>query len=146
MAGTSAAQKQTSSKRLQIEPAKVVSMPSLATMRAGLPYADFEAMAVEMPFTLAQWAEILHLSERTLHRMKAEEKPFAPVQTEKIFSLRRIHELGLQVFGTNAAFSEWLKTPILALELQAPVAVLDLHFGVEKVHNILGRIAYGIYS
>jgi putative toxin-antitoxin system antitoxin component (TIGR02293 family) len=40
----------------------------------------------------------------------------------------------------------WLRTPNRALAGEVPIDQLDTDLGVKEVENILGRIAYGVYS
>jgi putative toxin-antitoxin system antitoxin component (TIGR02293 family) len=50
------------------------------------------------------------------------------------------------MIGNAGKASEWLRTPNRALGGLAPIDQLDTDLGVREVENILGRIAYGVYS
>ena len=57
--------------------------------------------------------------------------------------LVRLHATRRGVADKTAA---WLRTPNRALGGEVPIDQLDTDLGVKEVENILGRIAYGVYS
>jgi putative toxin-antitoxin system antitoxin component (TIGR02293 family) len=48
--------------------------------------------------------------------------------------------------GDKDKATSWLKTPNRALRGGRPVDQLDTDPGVREVEDVLGRIAYGVYS
>jgi len=71
---------------------------------AALGFNLFERFASSTPFDLAHWAVLLHLSERTLHRYKKENKSFEFLHTERIFEIALIMKKGQEVFGKKSLF------------------------------------------
>ena len=54
--------------------------------------------------------------------------------------------LAAEDFGNADKAAQWLRTPNRALGGALPIDHLDTDLGTREVENILGRIAYGVYS
>ena len=54
-------------------------------------------------------------------------------------------QAGEDVGGQEKAIA-WLGTPNRALGGECPLDQLDSHIGARMVEDVLGRIAYGVYS
>ena len=52
-------------------------------------YSEFKKIADKTPFTQAEWASILHVSERTLQRYAKANGSFAPINAERALKLKR---------------------------------------------------------
>jgi putative toxin-antitoxin system antitoxin component (TIGR02293 family) len=50
------------------------------------------------------------------------------------------------MIGNAEKAAQWLRTPNRALGGEVPIDQLDTDLGSKEVENILGRIAYGVYS
>lgn len=99
-----------------------------------------------MPFSLAEWAAYLHLSERTIQRHQKEKKSFQPIQSERIAELVLLYKYGVDVFGDKENFNKWLETKSMALSGQSPKELLDTKFGIGMVKDELGRIEHGVLA
>lgn len=99
--------------------------------RAGLDYDDL--------------ADVLPATRATLLAKKGKEK-FSPVVSEAIVSLADIYTYGYRVFGDEQLFNDWIREPLPALGGATPFSLLDNQFGREEVRDLIGRIAYGVYS
>jgi putative toxin-antitoxin system antitoxin component (TIGR02293 family) len=96
--------------------------------------------------TLQEWAEYLHLSERTIQRYKKENKSFNPIHTDRIVVIELLYKKGVQVFGIEENFYTWMDTKIIALGGVKPKDLLDTSFGITMVYDELGRIEHGIFA
>lgn len=114
--------------------------------REGITYAEFELIADNSAFTLDQWRQFLHVSERTLQRYKKDNKNFEPLRTEKILELLLLQKYSRHVFENQAYFKAWLNTNCLALGNIPPISLLDSSFGIQIVKDELGRIEHGIFA
>jgi putative toxin-antitoxin system antitoxin component (TIGR02293 family) len=115
-------------------------------VRNGISYKDFTKMADDIPFSLAEWANYLQLSERTIQRNQKENKPFQPIQSEKIVELSMLYKYGVEVFGDKDNFNTWLNTKSNALGGRSPKDLLDTNFGISMVRDELGRIEHGVLA
>jgi hypothetical protein len=75
---------------------------------ADFPYRKFEKVAVLVPFTQREWANILHLSERTLQRYSKDNSSFEGIYVDRILHIEQLINLGLETFVDAAAFYRWL--------------------------------------
>jgi len=115
-------------------------------IRAGIPFSLFDLIKVSTPFTESDWANILDLSSKSLHRYKAENGfNFKPTHTEKILEMAELTKVGLGVFGTMDAFKLWLNTPNYALGGMKPMELLLDSFGKNLVLDELIRVEHGIF-
>jgi putative toxin-antitoxin system antitoxin component (TIGR02293 family) len=53
---------------------------------------------------------------------------------------------GVEVFEDQGKFNRWLRRPLPLLQQQSPLQLLDTVTGFRVVDQLLGRIAYGVYS
>ena len=117
----------------------------LQLARKGITKKALLALAKKISLTLEEIATVLHISERTLQRYT----PTTLVKTEyadKAIELARLYERGIEVLGSEKAFSGWIKTPNLALGGEIPFNLLDTRIGFKMILDILGRIEHGVFS
>jgi putative toxin-antitoxin system antitoxin component (TIGR02293 family) len=115
-------------------------------VRTGISFNEFEKIVGNAPFSLAEWANYLQLSERTIQRNQKEKKSFQPIQSERIIELIMLYEYGVDVFGDKDNFNVWLKSKSVALGGRTPKELLDTKFGVGMVKDELGRIEHGVLA
>lgn len=116
----------------------------ILTIRSGIPYSFFSLIQRISPFNDEDWADYLNISTKSLHRYKERERPFKPIQTEKIIEMAEVTNMGLDVFGSMEKFKLWLETPNYALGNLKPIDLLKDSYGKELVISELTRINYGI--
>ncbi|GBL35574.1 hypothetical protein EMGBS15_11690 [Filimonas sp.] len=68
--------------------------------------SDFKKIADKAPFTIGEWADILHISERTLHRY-AKTILRSTDAIERILHIEKLIRLGNTMFGKEG-FKNWL--------------------------------------
>ncbi len=115
-------------------------------IREGISFDFFQLIKERTPFNEEDWASFLGISTKSLQRGKARESfIFKPMQSEKIFELAEVTQLGTEVFDDEATFYTWLKTPSFALGNNQPIELLKDSYGKEMVINELHKIDYGIF-
>ncbi len=109
-------------------------------------YNDFKKIADKIPFTLSEWAMILHVSERTLQRYAKNNSSFAPINAERIALLETIIREAKITFGKTDNFYNWIKRNPYMLEGNLSINSLATFDGIQNVLTQLGRIQHGIFA
>jgi putative toxin-antitoxin system antitoxin component (TIGR02293 family) len=60
--------------------------------------------------------------------------------------MARVFASAVELIGDEEKAIQWLGTPNRALGGERPLDQLDTDMGARMVEDILGRIAYGVYS
>lgn len=116
-------------------------------IREGVSLELFNLIKEVAPFNDEDWASFLGISTKSLQRNKTKDDfVFKPIQSEKIFELAEVTNLGLEVFDSQAAFYSWLNTPSYALGNLMPLELLKDSYGKEMVVNELYKIDHGIFA
>ena len=90
-------------------------------------------------------AKALSVTRATLINKKKEQK-FNTAVSEKIVSLADLYSYGFEIFGDKDLFNKWMRNPNRAIGGQVPYDLIDNQYGREEIKNLIGRIAYGVYS
>lgn len=106
---------------------------------------NFQALSQKLLFTQLEWADILHISDRTLQRYLKEGKPFEGLFSEHLYQLDNMAALGLTVFSNAKSLEEWLRTPKTILGKTIDFSTLQSFWGVKLISNELGRIEHSVY-
>ncbi|CAN5634821.1 hypothetical protein BH11BAC5_BH11BAC5_50380 [soil metagenome] len=109
-------------------------------------YSEFKKIADKAPFTQAEWASILHVSERTLQRYAKNNGSFAPINAERAMQIAQVINEGKKTFGKTELFYNWLKRKPLMLEGTLSFDSLATAYGIQLVLTQLGRIQHGILA
>jgi len=117
-----------------------------ASQLKDLTYEEFKKIAVKTPFTLAEWASILHVSERTLQRYAKNNSTFSPINAERFFQISQVISRGKKVFGKINLFYEWLHSKPPMLEGELSFDSLKTYDGLQKILTQLGRLEHGILA
>ena len=126
---------------------KNISLDELIQLsRDGLDYQTFEEITGRLPFSLQEWANFLGVSERTLIRVRKENKSLGTNATDKVIRITQLYQKGVEVFRDEEKFADWLNTRIMVVGGVKPKSLLDTSFGLELVDNTLGQIEYGIFA
>lgn len=118
----------------------------VAAARQGITFKSFERLLQTKLFTTSLWAQVLHVSERTLLRYQKAGHTFDAVQSERILQVVLLYSYGVDVFGQEAEFQHWLASENLALGGRTPQNLLDSSFGIELLRDELGRIEHGVLA
>lgn len=109
-------------------------------------YSEFKKIADKAPFTQAEWASLLHISERTLQRYAKNNGSFAPINAERAMQIAQVINEGKKTFGKTELFYNWLKRKPLMLEGPLSFESLTTAYGIQLVLTQLGRIQHGILA
>jgi putative toxin-antitoxin system antitoxin component (TIGR02293 family) len=118
----------------------------IQTVREGIPYYAFQNYAEKSPFNLSEWSAFLGLSERSLNRYKKDKKSFDKVHSDRIIEIILLLRKGVEVFGDEKKFANWMDSYIVALGGVKPKDLLDSSFGIRLLDDELTRIEYGIFA
>src|SRR5688500_14741417 len=118
------------------------NMPSVKDFN----YKEFKKIADKVPFTQREWADILHISERTLQRYAKENGNFNFSVSDRILQIDKVMKRGTEVFGNLDKFINWLRDNPSMLEGRLSVLSLASFEGINKVLTQLGRIEHGILA
>ncbi|MDI9309104.1 MAG: DUF2384 domain-containing protein [Limnohabitans sp.] len=116
-------------------------------IREGVSFELFSLIKEVSPFNDEDWASFLGISTKSLQRSKTKDDfVFKPIQSEKIFELAEVTNLGEEVFDSQSAFYAWLNSPSFALGNLKPIELLKDSYGKEMVVNELHKIDFGIFA
>jgi putative toxin-antitoxin system antitoxin component (TIGR02293 family) len=109
-------------------------------------YKEFKKISDNVPFTLQEWSELLHISERTLHRYAKANSSFPFSVTDRILQIDKVIKRGVEVFGSLDKFIRWLRINPPALEGRISIHSLKSFEGINLVLTQIGRIEHGILA
>lgn len=90
-------------------------------------------------------AKVLSVTRATLINKKGKEK-FSNTLSERILALADLYSFGYKMFEDKERFNKWVFVSNQALGGDAPFDYLHNQYGREEIHQLIGRIAYGVYS
>jgi putative toxin-antitoxin system antitoxin component (TIGR02293 family) len=121
--------------------------PALAQMvREGLPAESLLRLAERLDLRQAEISARIGIPQRTLTRRLARHGRLTAAESDRTVRLAQVFANAAETLGSEGKAAEWLKTPNRALGGERPLDLLDTHPGVREVEDVLGRIAYGVYS
>ena len=109
-------------------------------------YSEFKKIAYKTPFTQAEWASMLHVSERTLQRYAKDNSSFAPINAERALQIENVLKEGKITFGKVENFYNWIKRNPYMLGGHLSFESLTSANGIERVLTQLHRIQYGLFA
>lgn len=120
-------------------------IPLVHKLREGFNLLEFQRLQDLLRIPEEELSRYLGISSATLHRRKKQGQLETP-ESERIVRFARLFGLGVEVFGSQDATREWLKTPNPGTAGESPLSYADTEFGAREVENLLGRIDYGVFS
>jgi len=115
-------------------------------IRKGLPARSVSALAEKLHLGNSVLSRKLGIPQRTLTRRLSQASPLTPAESDRTVRMARVYASAVQMIGDREKAIEWLNTPNRALGGQRPLDQLDTDMGARMVEDVLGRIAYGVYS
>lgn len=109
-------------------------------------FDEFKKIAANAPFSQAEWAALLHVSERTLQRYAKNNGSFAPINAERAVQIDKVLKEGKNTFGDVEKFYKWIKREPYMLEGNLSFNSLTTYDGIQKVLTQLGRIQQGLFA
>jgi putative toxin-antitoxin system antitoxin component (TIGR02293 family) len=115
-------------------------------VRKGLPAGSVSALAEKLELGNAVLSRKLGIPQRTLTRRMSQGSRLTAAESDRTVRLARVYAHAVEMIGDKKKAVEWLRTPNRALGGERPLDQLDTDLGARTVEDILGRIAYGVYS
>ncbi|MBV6645115.1 MAG: DUF2384 domain-containing protein [Cyclobacteriaceae bacterium] len=113
--------------------------------REGITKSDFLAVVAMTGLSLADFSSLLPVSKRTIEKVKDKEL-LSPQVSDRVLQIASLYHNGEYVLGSQEAFKQWISSPLIALGSKKPFDFLDSEVGISMISDILGRVAYGVYS
>lgn len=115
-------------------------------VRAGLPAQSLFLLAARLDLRQAEISEKIGIPKRTLTRRLQRHARLTAAESDRTVRLAQVYTAAIDALGSEEKASQWLKTPNRVLRGGRPLDQLDTDPGVREVEDVLGRIAYGVYS
>lgn len=115
-------------------------------VRKGLPASAVTALAQKLHMGSGLLSRKLGIPQRTLTRRLTQASPLTPAESDRTVRIARVYANAVEMIGDEEKAIEWLRTPNRALGGERPLDQLDTDMGARSVEDVLGRIAYGVYS
>jgi putative toxin-antitoxin system antitoxin component (TIGR02293 family) len=127
---------------------KIIKKPDdLAQLvREGLPATSLSFLAQKLDLGSTTLSRKLGIPPRTLTRRLSKGSRLTAAESDRTVRLARVFADAVEMIGDENKAAEWLQTPNRALGGERPLDQLDTDVGARTVEDILGRIAYGVYS
>lgn len=115
-------------------------------IRKGLPAGSVTALAEKLHLGSGVVSRKLGIPQRTLTRRLSQTSQLTPAESDRTARMARVYANAVEMIGDEEKAIEWLRTPNRALGGETPLDQLETDMGARMVEDILGRIAYGVYS
>jgi putative toxin-antitoxin system antitoxin component (TIGR02293 family) len=115
-------------------------------VREGLPVVAVTALAEKLQIGNSALSRKLGIPQRTLTRRLSQRSLLTPAESDRTVRMARVLARAIETIGDPEKAIEWLRTPNRALGGERPLDHLDTDVGAQMVDDVLGRIAYGVYS
>ena len=115
-------------------------------VRKGLPAGSVAALAEKLAVGSTLLSRKLGIPQRTLTRRLSQRSRLTAAESDRTVRFARVYAHAVNMIGDEEKAVEWLRTPNRALGGERPLDQLDTDPGARTVEDILGRIAYGVYS
>ncbi len=115
-------------------------------VRKGLPAGSVTALAEKLEMGNSALSRKLGIPLRTLSRRISHRSRLSAAESDRTVRFARVYANALEMIGDDRKAAEWFRTPNRALGGARPIDQLDTDLGAREVEDILGRIAYGVYS
>ncbi|MBZ5627475.1 MAG: DUF2384 domain-containing protein [Acidobacteriia bacterium] len=115
-------------------------------VRKGLPANSLTALAERLHVGNIVLSRKLGIPQRTLTRRLSQHSRLTAAESDRTVRLARVYANAIEMIGNEEKAVEWLRTANRALGGERPLDQLDTDLGARAVEDVLGRIAYGVYS
>lgn len=123
----------------------LTSFEKMQIIRRGISKRYLESLKKVTALDYASLADALLVTRATLINKKGDEK-FNDQVSERIFSIADLYAYGYEVFEDKDRFNQWMFSHNQALGGEVPFSLINNQYGREEIKNLIGRIAYGVYS
>jgi len=115
-------------------------------VRRGLPASSVSALAERLAVGRTVLSGKLGIPQRTLTRRLNHRSRLTAAESDRTVRFARVYAHAVEMIGEEQKAVEWLRTPNRALGGERPMDQLDTDLGSRAVEDVLGRIAYGVFS
>jgi len=115
-------------------------------VREGLPATSVTTLAKKLAVGNTELLQKLGIAQRTMTRRLSQHGRLTATESDRAARLARVYANAVEMIGDEVRAIQWLVTPNRALDGQRPLDQLDTDVGAREVEDVLGRIAYGVYS
>ena len=115
-------------------------------VREGLPAEALFLLAKRLDLRQSEISSKIGIAQRTLTRRMARHAKLTAAESDRTVRLAQVYATAVDTLGSEDKAAQWLKTPNRVLRGTRPIDQLDTDPGVREVEDVLGRIAYGVYS
>jgi putative toxin-antitoxin system antitoxin component (TIGR02293 family) len=115
-------------------------------VRKGLPAKSVIALAEKLALRNSVLTRKLGIPQRTMTRRLGHGSRLSAAESDRAMRLARVYAAAVEMIGDEDKAVQWLRTPNRALGGESPIDLLDTDIGARAVEDVLGRIAYGVYS
>jgi len=115
-------------------------------VRRGLPANSVKELAERLDLGTTILSQKLGIPQRTLTRRLSQRSRLTAAESDRTVRLARVFASAVEMIGEAEKAAAWLQVPNRALRGKRPLDQLDTDVGAREVDDILGRIAYGVYS
>lgn len=117
----------------------------IGSLKDGLPMAELELLRASLDLPMDRLAPLLGISKATLHRRKAAGR-LDSAESDRVLRFARLLGKAIEVLETEENARAWLASPQHGLGGAVPLEYAGTEVGAREVEDLLGRIAYGVYS
>jgi putative toxin-antitoxin system antitoxin component (TIGR02293 family) len=115
-------------------------------IRRGLPAGSVTSLAEKLHIGNSVLSRKLGIPLRTLTRRLSQSSHLTPGESDRAARMARVYANAVEMIGDTEKAITWLNSPNRALGGERPIDHIDTDVGARMVEDILGRIAYGVYS
>jgi len=115
-------------------------------VRKGLPANSLTCLAGKLQIPSSTLSSKLGIPQRTLSRRLSRRSLLTAAESDRTVRMARVYANAVEMIGDEEKATAWLHTPNRALGGERPLDHLDTDVGALMINDILGRIAYGVYS
>jgi len=110
--------------------------------RKGIRKSKLLSIARESGLTLKELSSYLRISTRSIQE-KESSQLIAPGPSERALYIAKLFKSGIDIFGSQNKFHNWLNSDNPAMGGEKPVSYLDTFSGIQLVIDELNAIEYG---
>lgn len=110
--------------------------------RKGIRKSKLLSIARESGLTLKELSSYLRISTRSIQQ-KEPSQLIAPGPSERALYIAKLFKSGIEIFGSQDKFHNWLNSENTAMGGEKPVSYLDTFSGIQLVMDELNAIEYG---
>ena len=114
----------------------------LVGARKGIQKSTLLSIARESGLTLKELSTYLRISTRSIQD-KDPSQLIAPGPSERALYIAKLFKQGIEIFGSQDKFHNWLNTENAVMGREKPASYLDTFSGIQLVLDELNAIEYG---